>query len=86
VVEWNDVVRGYEYGPDNYVVMEGADFEKVPVSSTHTIEITQFVQLDEVDPIHYERSYYLEPDPAGAKPYALLRETLVRTGRVAVRR
>jgi len=84
VVEWNDVVRGYEYGPDQYVVMEEADFEKVPVSTTRTIEITQFVQLDEVDPIHYERSYYLEPDPVGVKPFALLRETLLRTGRVAV--
>ena len=84
VVEWNDVVRGYEYGPDNYVVMEESDFEKVPVSTTRTIDITQFVQLDEVDPIHYDRSYYLEPDAVGVKPFALLRETLMRTGRVAL--
>ena len=54
------------------------------MSTTRTIEITQFVRLEEVDPIHYDRSYYLEPDPVGGKPFALLRETLRRTGRVAV--
>jgi len=84
VVEWNDVVRGYEYGPDQHVVMDDGDFEKVPVPSARVVEIVQFVDLDKVDPIHYDRSYYLEPDQAGAKPFALLRETLRRTGRVAV--
>ena len=84
VVEWGDVVRGYEYGPDQYVIMEDSDFERVPVASAHTVEIVQFVELDQVDPIHYDRSYYLEPDPVGVKPFALLRETLRRTGRVAV--
>ncbi len=84
VIEWGDIVRGYEYGPDQYIVMEEGDFEKVPVSSSRTIEIVQFVQLEEVDPIHYDRSYYLEPDAVGGKPFALLRETLRRTGRVAV--
>ena len=84
VIDWGDVVRGYEYAKDQYVVMEESDFEKVPVNSTHTIEITSFVGLSEVDPQYYERSYYLEPEEVGKKPYVLLRRALEESGRVAV--
>ena len=83
-IEWGDVVRGYEYAPDQYVVLTDEDFQKVPVKTVHTIEIEEFVNLDEIDPIHYERSYYIEPDEIGKKAYALLRRTLEETGRVAV--
>jgi len=76
VVEWNDVMRGYEIGPDQYVVMEPEDFEKVPVNTTHTIEITDFVPADQIDPIYYQKTYYLEPEKVGGKPFALLREVL----------
>ncbi len=76
VVEWNDVVRGYEIGPEQYVIMEPADFDKVPVDTTHTIEITDFVPADQIDPIYYQKTYYLEPDKVGGKPFALLREVL----------
>ncbi|MBF6601061.1 MAG: Ku protein [Dehalococcoidia bacterium] len=76
VVEWNDVVRGYEIAPDQYVVMEPSDFDKVPVDTTHTIEITDFVPLAQIDPIYYQKTYYLEPEKTGGKPFTLLREVL----------
>ncbi len=76
VIEWNDVARGYEIGPDEYVIMEPEDFDKVPVDTTHTIEITDFVPADQIDPIYYQKTYYLEPDKIGGKPFALLREVL----------
>lgn len=84
VIPWNDVVRGYEYGPDQYVVMTDEDFDKVPVNTVHTIEIAQFVDLSEIDPVYFERTYYIEPEDIGKKPYALLRRTLEETGRVAI--
>jgi DNA end-binding protein Ku len=84
VVEWNDVVRGYEIGPDQYVVMEPEDFEKVPVDTTHAIEITDFVPAAQIDPIYYQKTYYLEPDKIGAKPFALLREVLKDSSLVAL--
>jgi DNA end-binding protein Ku len=84
VIPWNEVVRGYEYGPDQYVIMTDEDFEKVPVKTVHTIEIAQFVSISEIDPIHYERTYYIEPEEVGKKPYALLRRTLEESGRVAI--
>jgi DNA end-binding protein Ku len=84
VVEWNDVVRGYEIGPDEYVVMEPEDFEKVPVDTTHAIEITDFVPQHQIDPIYYQKTYYLEPEKTGGKPFALLREVLKDSKLVAL--
>ena len=84
VIEWNDVARGYEIGPDQYVIMEPEDFDKVPVDTTHTIEITDFVPADQIDPIYYQRTYYLEPDKVGGKPFALLREVLKDSKLVAL--
>lgn len=84
VIEWGDVVRGYEHSKDQYVILEDEDFEKVPVSTVRTIEITNFVSLSDVDPQYYERSYYLEPEEVGKKPYLLLHRTLEETQRVAV--
>ncbi len=84
VIGWNEVVRGYEIGPDQFVVMEEEDFENVPVNTTRTIEITQFVDMAEIDPISYQRTYYLEPEDVGQKPFALLMRALKETGRVAI--
>jgi DNA end-binding protein Ku len=84
VVEWNDVVRGYEIAPDEYVIMEPSDFEKVPVDTTHTIEITDFVPSAQIDPIYYQKTYYLEPEKVGGKPFALLREVLKDSELVAL--
>jgi DNA end-binding protein Ku len=84
VVEWNDVVRGYEIGPEQYVIMEPEDFEKVPVDTTRTIEITDFVPDEQIDPIFYQKTYYIEPDKVGGKPFALLREVLKDSKLVAL--
>ncbi len=84
VIEWNDVARGYEIAPDQYVIMEPEDFEKVPVDTTHTIEITDFVPSAQIDPIYYQKTYYLEPETIGGKPFALLREVLKDSSLVAL--
>lgn len=75
-VEWDEVVRGYEYAKDEYIVMEDADFEKLPLPSKQTVELTAFVQAEQIDPIYYQKTYYLEPDEKGMKPYGLLMQAL----------
>jgi DNA end-binding protein Ku len=72
----DEMVRGYEYARDHYVVLTDEDFESLPVPSKHTIELTAFVNADEVDSVYYSKSYYLEPTEAGKKPYALLLRAL----------
>ena len=83
-VELSEVVKGYEYSKEEYVVMENTDFENLPVSSTHTVAITQFVDLQSIDPVHFSRTYVLEPEAIGEKPFLLLRKALESTGRVAI--
>jgi DNA end-binding protein Ku len=83
-VEQAEIVRGYEYAKDQYVVMEESNFENLPVPSTHVIEITQFVDLADIDPINFERSYMLEPDGVGVKPFYLLKQSLESSRRVAI--
>src|SRR3569833_1275051 len=68
-VSSDEIVRGYQYAKDQYVILSDEDFEKVPVASKHTIELTSFVKDEEIDPVYYEKSYYLEPEEAGLKPY-----------------
>ncbi len=75
-VEWGEIVRGYEYGKDQHIVLDEDDFEKLPLPSKHTVELAAFVDAEEIDPILYEKSYYLEPDEAGVKPFALLMRAL----------
>lgn len=89
-VDWNDVTRGYEYAKDQYVVLTDEDFEKLPLPSKHTIELTAFVQSREIDPIFYEKSYYLEPKQEGMKAFMLLmrvleEKSLVALGKIAIR-
>ena len=84
VIDWGDVERGYEYSKDQYIVLDEEDFDNVPVRTTKAIDISAFVGLEEVDPQYYERSYYVEPEDVGKKPYALLMRTLQETQRVAV--
>ena len=83
-VEQAEVVRGYEFSKDQYVVMEESDFKGLPVNSTHTIEITEFVDLSSIEPIYFERSYVLEPEDVGKKPFYLLRRALENAQRVAI--
>lgn len=84
LIESGEMVRAYEYAKEQYVVMEDSDFENLPVPSTHTIEISQFVGLENIDPMYFERSYALEPETVGLKPFYLLKKALETTGRVAI--
>lgn len=83
-VAWENIVKGYEYEKDQYVVLSDEDFRQANVKATQTIDIRAFVAAEEVPPELYETPYYLAPGPRGEKVYALLRETLKATGRVAV--
>jgi DNA end-binding protein Ku len=79
-----EVVKGYEVTSGNYVLMDDEDFEKVNVPSTHTIDIKSFVDLENIDPILYQKTYYLEPEDVGKKPFALLMAALKQSKRVAI--
>ena len=83
-VPWSETVRGYEYAKDQYVTLTEEDFEKLPLPSKHTIELSAFVKEDEIDPVYYERSYHLAPDERGEKAYALLIRTLEKKGLTAI--
>src|SRR5205814_1123132 len=79
-----DVVKGYEYEKDKYVVIDEEEVKKVTPHTARTMEILEFVKSADVDPIYFESSYYMAPDEAGEKPYALLFEALRRTQYVAL--
>ena len=81
-VEMSEIVKGYEYARDQYVILTEEDFEKLPLPSKHTIELTQFVEAEEIDPVYYEKSYYLEADERAMKPYSLLLKALREKGLV----
>jgi DNA end-binding protein Ku len=83
-VGYEHIVKGYEYEKDRYVILTDEDFEAIPVESSRAIDIQQFVDLEEIDPMQYKKSYYLVPEETGAKAYALLREALNRSGKVGV--
>ena len=83
-VEYADIVRGFEFAKGEYLVMEEEDFENLPLKSTRTIEIVRFVDIKSIDPVHYERSYYIEPESVGVKPFSLLKKALEATDRVAI--
>jgi DNA end-binding protein Ku len=83
-VPYNELVRGYEYAKGQHVVLDEEDFEKLPLASKHTIELAAFVDAKQIDPIFYEKSYYLEPTEVGVKPYVLLLRALEEKGLTAV--
>ncbi len=83
-VSRDEIVKGYEVSPGKYVVMEEEDFDNVPVVTTRSIEITDFVSLQNIDPILYQKTYYIEPEDIGMKPFALLMRALEATERVAI--
>jgi DNA end-binding protein Ku len=83
-VSRDEIVKGYEISSGKYVIMEEEDFEKVPVNTTRVIEITDFVSLEDIDPILYQKTYYLEAEDVGMKPFALLMRALEETGRVGI--
>lgn len=83
-VPYEDIVKGYELTPDRYVLIEPGELEALDPKKTKSIEIEDFVALDEIDPVYYDHPYYLAPGPGGAKPYRLLLEAMRETGRVAI--
>jgi DNA end-binding protein Ku len=83
-VPWDEVVRGFEYAKGNYVPITEEDLDHLPVKTVHTVDISDFVKLEEVDPIYYDKAYYLAPEETGAKAFVLLRQALQQTGRAAV--
>lgn len=82
----DDIVRGYEYEPGRFVIMEEKDFEAIKPESARTIEILDFVNLKEIDPVYFEKSYYLSPQETGGKAYNLLRQAMDDSGRIAIAR
>ncbi|HEY0344986.1 MAG TPA: Ku protein, partial [Solirubrobacteraceae bacterium] len=83
-VPYDDIVKGFELTPDRYVVIEPGELEALDPKKTKSIEIEDFVALEEIDPIYYDHPYYLAPGTGGAKPYKLLLEAMLETGRVAI--
>jgi DNA end-binding protein Ku len=75
-VEWEEIVKGFEYANDKYIELTPEDFEQLPLPSKHTIDVSEFVKLHEIDPIYFDSTYYLEVDKAGLKPYKLLVDAL----------
>jgi DNA end-binding protein Ku len=83
-VTFEHIVKGYEVEKDRYVVLTDDDFDAVPVASSRAIDIVQFVDIDEIDPMLFKKSYYLVPEETGAKAYALLREAMKEDDRVGI--
>jgi Ku protein len=83
-VEYSDIAKGYELPDGQVVILTDEDFENLPLSTRREIEVLEFVDQDEIDPIHYEKTYYLEPDGPAVRPYVLLRDALENAGRVAI--
>jgi len=85
-VPYEDIVKGYELAPDRYVVVEPDELATLQPKKTKTIEIEDFVELSQIDPIFYDHPYYLAPGPGGAKPYRLLLEAMAESEKVAIAR
>ncbi|MFZ0032990.1 MAG: Ku protein [Candidatus Cybelea sp.] len=85
-VPWDEIVKGYEYEKGEYVLLTDDDFKKVNPEATQSVDILEFVELDKINPMYFDKPYYLEPTKQGRHAYALLRETLEHTHRVAVAR
>ena len=85
-VPWDEIVKGYEYEKGDYVILTDEDFKKVNPEATQTVDIMEFVELDQINPMYFEKPYYLEPSKQGRHAYALLREALEKSGKVAIAR
>jgi DNA end-binding protein Ku len=75
-VEWGEIDRGYEYAKEQHVVLTEEDMSKLPLPSKRSIDLSAFVKAEEIDPVYYDKSYYLEPEDTGKKPYTLLMRAL----------
>ena len=83
-VPWDEIVKGYEYEKGKFVILRDEDFERVDLEATQTVDIQDFVQVDEIDPIFFYKPYYLEPGKGGDKAYVLLREALAESEKVGI--
>ena len=83
-VAYGDIAKGYELPSGETVVLTDDDFKDLPLTTSKAIDVLQFVPLEEVDPIYFAKSYYLEPEKTGTKPYVLLRDALEASGKVAI--
>lgn len=83
-VPWDDIVKGYEFADNKFVVVSDQDLKRASPEATQTVDIVDFVDLEAISPVYFDKPYFLGPDKKGAKSYALLRETLKRTGKVGI--
>ena len=83
-VPWDQIVKGYEYEKGRYVLLQDEDFQRVDIEATQTVDIQDFVELEEIDPIFFYKPYYLEPQKGGDKAYALLRDALKDSKKVGM--
>ncbi len=83
-VPWEEIVKGYEYEKGEFVIVTPEDFEKVNVASNQTVDIREFVDLADIDPMFYDQPYFLAPEKGGDKAYSLLREALEKSGKVGI--
>ncbi len=85
-VPWDNIVKGYEYEENEYVLLGDADFKQADVKASQTVELEDFVSADEINALYFDKPYYLVPSKAGIKGYVLLRETLKKTKKIGVAR
>jgi DNA end-binding protein Ku len=83
-VPWDQIVKGYEYEKGKFVVITSEDFERADIKATQTIDVVEFVHLHEIDPVFFDKPYYLEPQKQGAKAYVLLRDALKKMEMVGI--
>ena len=83
-VPWEQIVKGYEYEKGKFIVLKEEDFKRVDIEATQTVDIMDFVPLKDINPIFFNKPYYMEPQKGGAKPYGLLREVLQKTDKVGI--
>jgi len=83
-VQWNEIVRGFEYETNRFVVMNEEDLESLNQPRGHSIDILDFVLLSEIDPVYYDKTYYLSPESSGSKAYHLLQRAMEETNKIAI--
>jgi DNA end-binding protein Ku len=84
-VNYGEILKGYEVGKDRYVIIDDKDLDNLPLATAHSIDITEFVPRDDIEPgLYFKNAYYMEPEELGKKPYQLLRKALEATDRMAI--
>lgn len=83
-VAWEEIVRGFEYEPNRFVILDEAELKSVSKSRSQTIDIVDFVELTEIDPVFFDKTYYIAPETTGMKAYRLLQAAMQQTGKIAV--